>query len=649
MKRRKDCIFGLHFDFHADPQSCPDPIGSTLREEDIRAICREIQPDFLQIDCKGHPGWASYPTACGNAMPAFAGDPLEVWRRVTREEGVALYMHYSGVIDGKYCREHPDQAVMKPDGSRSATVTRTMGRYVDDLMIPQFKELAQKYGVNGVWVDGDCWGSEADFDPETVAAFEKETGISLNGHLPAKKDDPYYEEYRDFCRELFRRYVRKYVNALHAACPGFEVASNWSYTDHMPEPVTADVDFISGDLSPLNSFHSARYAGRAIAQQERTWDLMTWNFRHDFSKPFPWHLPKHPAQIMQEAAAVIALGGGFQNYITQYRDGSPRMEEIRRMAEVGRFVKERAPYCFRGRAVPQVALVLSTHDRHMESSSLFSRDGMEKIMGMTALLCDAGHSTQIVSEHTMETKKYGYPVIAVPETFSGLAEETVAALLNYARRGGSLLLVGQNTLRQFEKAGAPYRAGNAGGKNGYFTLDGAEYGMAETYCSVSAEGEPVSEIRETYRSAGEPFAAVTAYGSGKIAAIGMDMGTAYMQGAQYMHRRLINALLAKLYEPIVRIVHSEGILEQVCLEKDGRLMIQLVNANGCHRDAAVATEDAIPPCLDVELAIRAAEKPRELILQPEGASLPFTWRDGEARVRIDRVPVHEIVEVRMDD
>ena len=62
MKRRSESSFGLHFDFHASPAR-GKVIGATLKEEDIREICRYIKPDFIQVDCKGHPGWASYPAA----------------------------------------------------------------------------------------------------------------------------------------------------------------------------------------------------------------------------------------------------------------------------------------------------------------------------------------------------------------------------------------------------------------------------------------------------------------------------------------------------------------------------------------------------------------------------------------------------------
>ncbi len=652
MKRRSDSYFGLHFDFHASPEKCTSPIGSTLKEEDIREICRLLKPDFLQIDCKGHAGWASYPTECGNAMPNIEGDPLALWRRVTKEEDVALYLHYSGVIDQQYCRKNPDEVIMRADGTRIndgradavSGCTRPNGKYVDDLLIPQAKELAGKYGVDGIWVDGDCWGTHADFHPDTVKAFEEETGIRLNGQLPSAPDDPYYQEYREFCRGLFRKYVAHYADAIHAEYPDFQIASNWAYTDHMPEPVTANIDFISGDLSPLNSFNSARYAGRAIAHQNRTWDLMSWNFR-SASAQTPGPVPKHPIQIIQEAAAVISLGGGFQNYITQYPDGAPRMDQIRRMKPLEEFMRAREPYCFRGRAIHQAAILLSTWNRKQEAKSLFSRSGMERVMGLTSLLCDAGHSTEIVSEHTIEGRCAEYPLIVIPEQSHGLAEETILELLNYAKNGGSLFLIGEKTCRLFEQAGAPYTAGELIPTAACYTLNGEAFGNTFNYRVLSANGDVIASVAPTQRDAGKTLACVIPFGKGKIAAIGTDIGTAYHIRSEYLHRDLIKKLLSGLYSPIVRIDRVCGKLETTVLRKNGRMMIQLVNANGDHSNPTVATEDYIPACYDITLTITLNHEPAALMLQPEGRKLDFTYADGTARVSIGRVEMHDIIEV----
>ena len=646
MKRRSESAFGLHFDFHASP--APGiVVGATLKEEDIREICRLIRPDFIQIDCKGHPGWASYPTECENSMPAFAFDTLALWRKVTKEEGVALYLHYSGVIDHRYCENHPEDSVVNADGTHAKGITRTMGlAYADRLLIPQLKELAGKYGADGVWVDGECWGTCADFHPDTVAAFEQETGICLNGKLPASREDPYYHEYRDFCRELFRRYVRYYVDAVHAEYPDFQIASNWAYTDHMPEAVSADVDYLSGDFNPWNSFNVARYAGRAIAQHNRTWDLMAWNFRaQNGSKP--GGVPKHPVQIMQEASTVLAVGGGFQNYITQYKDGSPRMEQIRRMKPVADFIRAREPFCFRGRAEHEAVILLSQYDRAREAGNLYARSGYERTVGLTTLFCDAGQSVEIAGEFTLRGSCDAYKLIAIPELAVGLEPDMIDELLTYAENGGSLLLTGYNTCRIFAEH-LPYTldTDDRSGQWRWVSLDHQEAGMLKDAHGIAAENsETVVWFGDQEKATTVPGGIILPYGKGKIGILAADIGYQYGDCAQFIHRYILKAFCGRLYQPLVQVESAVGIVEMVALRKNDRLCVQLINANGGHAGTSAATEDFIPPVLDVKLTICAADRPKALMLQPAGKALDFTCADGKISVSVARVDIHDSVEV----
>ena len=669
MKKRKDSFLGLHFDFHAQPTD-GKVVGSTLREEDIREICRLIKPDFIQIDCKGHPGWASYPSKIGNAMPEIEGDPLALWRKVTEEEDVALYLHYSGVYDIKYCSEHPEETVMAADGSLCQGTTRTDGKYVDELLIPQLSEIIEKYGVDGFWIDGDCWKSQPDFRPESLSAFEKETGIDLGGRLPATANDPYYEEYREYHRELFRRYVRHYVDTLHEKYPDVQIASNWSFSDHMPEKICANVDFLSGDLNPKNSLNSSRYAARALAAQNYSWDLMSWNFRIQVGDRSAC-APKHVNQIIQEAASVISLGGAYQNYIMQFKDGSPNLVEVRNLRKLSEFVREREPYCFRGTPVHEAALLLSTYDRKRESKRLYSRTGYEKVMGMSALLGDVGISFEIIFEHTLEDLCQTYKMIVVPELYSGLSRDTLELLLNYANNGGNLVIAGKNTCKIFAEAGIPInvidrpeffekgdKAYDNGGDNGHdknapaeyrsyhFTLDGNEFGALFSPCELSSEvGGVAAYLHTDVRSAGAPVVMNVPYGNGRIVAIGFDIGSQYLNGAQYMHRTLIKNVTDPLYTPLVKVEDVCGRLEIVPLAKDGKLMVQLLNVGGSHADSQSATDDYIPPVLDARLSIELPDKPLKLMLQPEGRSLPFIYKNGRSYITVDRINIHSIVEI----
>ncbi len=669
MKKRKESFLGLHFDFHAQPTD-NKVIGSTLREEDIREICHLIKPDFIQIDCKGHPGWASYPSKIGNAMPEFEGDPLELWRRVTKEENVALYLHYSGVYDIKYCDEHPEETVMEANGSLYKGTTRTDGRYVDEILIPQLSEIIEKYGVDGFWIDGDCWCAKPDFRPESLAAFEKETGIELNGAIPATPNDPYYDEYREYHRELFRRYVRHYVDTLHSKYPDVQIASNWSFSDHMPEKICANVDFLSGDLNPKNSLNSSRYAARALAAQDHYWDLMSWNFRIQVGDRAAC-APKHINQILQEAASVISLGGAYQNYVMQFKDGSPNLIEIRNLTKLSEFIREREPFCFRGTQVHEAALLLSTFDRAKEAKRLYSRTGYEKVMGMSALMGDIGLSFEIVSEHILADGDMPYKMVVVPELYRGLSNETVELLLNYAKKGGNLVISGKNTCKAFADKGIPLKviespeffdkgdkAYNNGGDNGhgkgasaeykayYFTLDQSEFGSLFSPCELySDSGRTLALFSTNVRAQGAPLALNIPYGNGHITAIGFDIGSQYLMGTQYMHRKLLKTVTESLYTPLVKIESVCGRLEIVPLVKNGRLMIQLLNVGGSHADAQSATDDYIPPVLDARLSIELQEKPLKLMLEPEGRSLPFIYKNGRAYVTIDRIDIHNVVEI----
>lgn len=577
--------FGLHFDFHASPAKCGDcSIGETLKEEEIRQICRALRPDFIQVDSKGHPGWASFPSKMGNSMPRFTGNPLQLWRQVTREEGVALYAHYSGVADIRYTSLHPDNTAKTISGKPDKWAIRTNGPYADSLLIPQLCELALDYNLDGAWVDGECWAAVPDYDPRTIAAFREETGLDAYSSP---------SEFRNYCRGLFRSYLRHYVDSVHSRCPDFKLCSNWAFSDEMPEPVCADVDFLSGDFRDEDSMYWARYSARAICKHHKPWDLMAWSFRRSDEG----HIPKHPVQLMQEAATVISLGGGFQVYVTQKPDGSPRTERLMELVPLAEFVHAREKWTSGGEPRKQAAIFLSTFDRYESLSGLFSRDGSEAVMGLVNILCDAGRSVTLLSEHDL-AEAAEYPVIIVPNLRVGLAHATVGALKDYAEQGGSLLLVGEKTAEVF----------------------GLE--------AESGQDQPIKPC-----------------GKGKIASISEDLGSQYVSGARYEHRIRMTDILDQMYEADVKVTKTTGPLEIVDMVKEGRRLIQLINAGGQHHNVKVQTEDCIPPLTSIVLSIRTDRRPKAIRLQPEGRRLRFKWKDNTAAVEIPLLEIHGTLEI----
>jgi len=439
---RAEAFLGIHFDFHAGPDC--ERVGARTTPEMVELVIDKVRPDYIQIDCKGHAGYSSYPTMAGNPAPGFVGDPLRVWREATRKRGVPLFMHYSGVWDFKAVAGHPEWAVVNADGKPDARATSVFGAYVDRLMIPQLRELAGEYGVDGVWVDGDCWGTKLDYSEEAVRRFREQTGAE---RAPRRPGDLHWNEWRDFHREGFRRYVRHYVDAMKGSHPDFEVISNWAFSDHMPEKVSAGVASLSGDFAPDDSVNSARFSGRCFEDQGLPWDLMSWSFSRKTRKQKP------AVQLQQEAAVVLALGGGYQAYFKQDREGAIRNPaELDVMAEVARFCRERQAHCHRSVAVPQVALLYSTDGHYRQAPQLFhwsGSKGVEVLRKALTRILQNQYGVQILSEHHLKGKTAAWPVIVVPGwdyLDPGFRDE----LASFAKSGGRLILVGPGPAELFK-------------------------------------------------------------------------------------------------------------------------------------------------------------------------------------------------------
>ena len=641
---RAESFLGIHFDFHAR-DDCKE-IGKNTTRAMIENIIRRVRPDYLQIDCKGHPGLSSYPTKVGHPAPSIVGDPLRLWRQVTAEQGVGLFMHYSGVIDNEAVRKNPAWGAVpasgKPD-AKGRSAASLFGPYADKLLVPQLCELAGAYGVDGVWADGECWGATADYSEPALAAFRQATGIKT---APRKPQDPHFAEFVDFHREAFRRYLRHWVDAVHGRHPQFQIASNWAFSDHMPEPVSANVDFLSGDYSPQNSVNSARFSGRCLALQGKPWDLMAWAFSGKYADPAA--SLKSVAQLKQEAAVVLAQGGGFQAYFKQNRDGSIRDWQMGLMAEVARFCRARQAVCHRAEAVPQIALLYSRAAHYRQSPRLFvpQSQGVTALRGALTCLIHSQQCVDIRSEHHLAGKMGQYPLIVVPEwDYLELAfRDELAA---YVRGGGNLLLIGPAAAALFAKELDVEVSDEPANSVRYLEHEGWLAGAAVNLrkAKLGARAKPFGKVyaSEDLHSEANVAASIARLGNGRIAGVYFSLGERYTSAQTTVARDWLAVLVQQLMpQPIVAVRGSHDV-EVVLRRSQGRLAVNLLNGAGPHANPAVYTFDEVPPIGPLNISIRTPQKPRALRLAPSGASLDFRYENGVATATLPRLEIHEVL------
>jgi len=638
---RSDSFFGIHFDLHAG-ENITDA-GRTLTFEMIDTFLLRVKPDFIQIDCKGHPGISSYPTEVGFHVKGFDKDPLKLFREVTAKNNVALYMHFSGIWDDKVVQQHPDWAVVKANGARSGQKVSFFSPYSETYMIPQLKELSSRYDVDGAWIDGECWAVEPDYGEASLSRFTLETGIT---EIPRERSDRYYPEFMEYTRALFREHLNKYINAIHLYNPGFQITSNWAYSSLMPEKVNTEVDYLSGDVTPQNGVYRSAYEARCLAPQGKPWDLMAWGFSWN-GGDMPMSI-KSAAQLKQEAAQIIAMGGGVQFYFQQNRDLSIKPWLAYMLQEIARFCRERQQFCHKAIPVPQVALIYPSVS-YQEKSPVPYSGPTGRLQGALYALLDAQYPVEILMEHHLPGKLDEYSLVVVPEC-QFLSEASLEEIRSYLKNGGRVLVIGSETAGIFrEELGI--KSSEIIKRTGTFiSIPGRIGSVKSEVLKVMLQGDarPLSFFytASDFSYKGDAVSAsINRYGNGRIAGIYFNAGTSYIEYKTPVIKDFIEGVISELNPgKIVEVAGSD--LVHVAVNKlNNRIYVNLINVAGEHTAQSVIGYDEIPPLQDLRVTINLSSKPAAIILQPEGKKLRFSYKEGRAAVAIPGLTIHSILEV----
>jgi len=649
--------FGLHYDLHAGVKD--SELGAALTHEHLRTELEKVRPDWIQCDCKGHPGYTSWPTTVGTASPGIVNDALRIHRDVTRELGIPLIMHYSGVWDNRAIELHPDWACIGPTGGPSGKEgfvtggTCNLSPYTAELMIPQMLELIDTYDVDGFWVDGENWATKPCYCARCTKAFTQETGIT---EIPKSPQEPNWQAWADFHRRLFVAHVQQYAEAVHARKPTCTICSNWMYTVGHPGPIQAAIDYQSGDFSWVWSLNDAILEARYMdGRRQLSWDLMCWGFTTAEGSMGGWTF-KAVAQLCQEAASVISLGGAFQIYNQPQRNGHLTGWHQDIMTEVARFVRARQPWCQGTESVPQVALLHSAAHFYPANGDLLMAKwggGHTPLVGALHALLENGCAVDVLGEEDLIARLADYPLVVVAEQ-THPSPVLIAALTTYVKQGGKLLLSGTHVVKEFgvlagiEAVGDPI--------DGHFYL---QVGREATTCKgprqavVPTTAQPLWMVMNGqepgFNATAEVTVTLNRVGAGLVLGVHSQFFT-HFAGTHYPRsRQLVGEWLMALAPEFIVTLEAPPRVQLILRRQAGRLIAHLFNTGTAHPTAPgqVMIEE-VPPVGPITLRIRQAVCPRAVYLAPTMEGLTWSWRNGLLTVKVLQVGILDSVVVETD-
>ena len=642
-----DVFFGIHYDQHA--RADDTVLGAEMSVEHLLERLGRVRPDWVQCDCKGHVGWTSWPTSVGSTSPGVMKDSLAIYREATRQLGIRLGMHYSGVWDSRALQLHPDWARLDAEGHPATDMTCPLSPYTAELMIPQMIEIIDRYDIDGFWVDGDNWDSRPCWCPRCRGAYESPGRV-----VPEAPTDPGWAEWLAFHRQLFVDHVRAYADAVHARKSDCLICSNWMYSVRQPDAVEAPVDYLSGDFTWAWGADRAAAEARMLDGQGRGWDLMAWGFtkagsRRPSESQLPW-VVKPALQLQQEVSEVLGQGGSIMVYNQPQRTGWLTGWHQDVIGEVAEFCRARRSVCFQTETASQAAVLHLAGHYYAHNDPLFNiGDATEPMEGALHALLETHRSTDILTEAGALERLDRYRLIVVPEQ-TNLDARLVDRLAGYAEGGGHVILSGAHLAAEVPDLVGVDAEPEATENVVYLPSGKRAVGVfgpwqpvkvrrgTKVACRWLSQQEP--EKDET------PHPAVTRrrVGRGAVIAVHGPLFRNYFAGHYPSLRDVIDDLVEDLGLPWEVTLEGPPTAEMVARRRGGTLLINLIN-RGAEETLSPTRSivTGIMPIPHLTLRVRRDQAPKSITVVPESTRVSWWYEDGEVRVDIDQLAVHRVV------
>lgn len=650
----------IHFDFHMP--DFVEAVGESADFADIVETMQKANVNGIAVFTKGHYGNATYPTELGNVHPNLSQDLVKGMTEACKEAGLLVRLYYSAAVDERVKRDRPEWMRRTADGQMQTHVCFNAA-YADELVVPQIKEIAERYEFDEFFFDFAANANLAPCYCDACKAAYRQYG---GGEIPTDEDDPAWPDYASWWRDVGYAFERKVAETIREVQPDVRVGFNWAYSTRMPEPPRDYIGYLTMD--PEASMLAYSLEGRYLCTLGRPYEIMTQRFIEQWGD---WTIK--PAQVLrQEFATVLANGGNCILGDKFYPDGTIEPAVYKRVASLYEFVARREPLLEEAYPAANIAVLHSASTFYGTGSMLFSNeDALDKVRGAHKMLVQSSQHFTVVNEQTLRDTLEAYACVILPEQ-EVLASETMAALYNYVQNGGTVIasypfpreldgLFGVQfdgvSVSQWGYLGMMVKALRRGmadmphvvhGQFGLFDAVGAQP-LAAHVEPYPVEGFIEYNWQEAppHNPSGYPAITSNVIDKGRAVMIAGPLFASYARH-DYPELRVMMANLLNLTLVERRlVVEAPPCVEVTHWQRDRTDLIHLVNARvENQRGTQLALSETSIPVEKIRVSLMRSKRPKNVVLRPQGRRLKFAYRRQRVQFTVPRVKTHVCVEIK---
>ncbi|MBD3385446.1 hypothetical protein GF407_11040 [candidate division KSB1 bacterium] len=645
----------VHMDFHM-----PEFPTQAIRNFDVESFVSHLlrgRVNMVALFAKCHFGNSFYNTVIGHKHSGLEADFLMQTATEARKHGIKTLAYYSLCVDKHAYDHNPDWRYVDVSGQ---TYGGTFGSvcmntpYKDELALPQMKEIAANYPVDGFFIDIPVpWGAPDFF---CFCKFCRQRWKEeFNTDLSADIDPLQRQRLNMILVSSWLRQIR-YIIKQHN--PNLVLCVNLAGTPVMSKTVKELVEIGVWESQPS----PGDYLGHSFACRLGRHDLpdvqvMTVRFYQGWGDMSL----KPEAQLTTELSAIIG-NGMVPNVGDQVNiDGTLQKPVYDLFRKSFGFVAEREQILKSATPFVHTAVLLPVPDAELPFSagpcsrddSLDWKESPPSWRGVHKCLIESHIQTDLFYSVLIDTVDFPVVILPEPGTYqSGMTER----LRRYVAEGGTLIAVGNSILengqcplqdlfgiRYLEPLSfsiahfKPRPEVQSPTDDIPLQIRGPVYKviaeeaqvLADLYFPVGETQPPVKGFRHPcppaqLKASGYPMATVHTCGKGRAVYIAASLFDIYWRTNHHWLRQFAESLIRHIDDKQPVNIDASGKVEANLLADGDDLLLALIHYSLGHQggQSAIAAIEKIEPITAIHCQLRFQNIER-VTLEPQGQDIPF--------------------------
>ena len=635
---------------------------------------------------KGGNGYAYYPTKIGMVEPSLDRDCVGELTRALKKRGIRCVVYFYLGRDRRYNKEHPDWVYRNEDTGLSFSSSSDVDTmcfkspYVDQIGIPQMKEVISLYDVDGFFVDIVLhqflvWVCRCKYCRES---FAEEVG----GEIPKDDSDPKAFAYRKWANRHFESHMEKVHRALAEVKPEIAVINNYSWLSRYPvtphsyvKHVTWDTPIPREGLYSWNFSFEARYLSTLTdVLPDITWSCMstagnTWG---DYA------LREKEAHLHECAILLAGCGRTYPSY-NPHPSGNPVPAVMDLYREVNKRTSDLEPFVKGCNPVKDVAILHSADSLWSKTPMIPAPDwtlgpAYHPVAGAHKAMIE-GH-VQICmpnSEVFVDTIR-DYAALILPDQRI-LNEKECEAIRSFVKNGGALFATCEtgtrdtdnNRLNDFSIAdvlGIKYLESadtsncflQVKTKNKAFDIPAMDIQVNGNYVRIkTTTAKTLLELVPTFKGKRAPAefpegpgVTINSYGKGKAIYCAPALFDAYYSVNTPVLRKLSLWMLDQVYPNNTRTIVLEKTpinVEVFYNHRSNERFIHLINYSGDKREVGSPQVQDMTTVYGIRVKARLKKRPAGITSVPDGQRVEFTYRNGWVSFDSEPLEIHNMYRI----